>query len=84
MFRIDSYLARFKNLTPPEDVVVDICIPAIFDVCGITLKRHEITVQRNIVSITTNPVVKHEILIKKAEILRRIQEKAMGKVREIR
>ncbi len=57
----------------------------VLDVCNITLKQHEISVHGSSVFVTTNPVIKNEIMLKKALILRNLSQKTLGiKIAEIR
>ena len=73
---IASYLDKFTTLKPPESFVRDLVIESVYAVCGITLKKYEISSKDRIVYITTNPIVKNEIIQKRGMIIKKITEKA--------
>lgn len=78
MKRLDDYLSKFKNLRPPVRSVKKVCIEAIQEECDITLRSHELSVNGGVVFITTNPIIKSEIMIKKGILLQRIKRKTLG------
>lgn len=82
---IHRYFERFSKLKPPERFVRERVIEDVYAVCGITLRPFEVSVQGSVVYITTNPVVKSEIMLKKQVILKRIRDHLEGlSITEIR
>jgi len=85
MRRLNSFLDRFKNLTPPEGAVKDAVCYAVKEVTGITLLTEEVTVTKERVHLRIDSVRRSEIMLSRAAILRKVSEFLPGKrvVREI-
>lgn len=82
---IVSYLDRFTILKPPERFMREVVTSSVSAVCGIALQKHEITARDGVVYITTNPIIKNEIIQKRAQVVKKINEKARSQVvKEIR
>lgn len=77
---IRSYFDKFTILRPPQSFVRSIFIDACYAVCGITLKPHEVNVRDTVVYVTTNPIIKSELLEKRQEILSRVCDRARARV----
>lgn len=85
MKELSNYLGKFKRLKPPKRTVQNAFIEAVKEECGISLKQHEIGVHGTSIFLTTNPVIKNEVILKKASLLRKLSEKTLGtKITEIR
>lgn len=77
---IRSYFDKFTTLRPPQRFIGGIFIEACYAICGITIKEHEVSVRDTVIYLTTNPIVKSEILDKRREILLRVCERARSRV----
>ncbi len=77
---IRSYFDKFTTLRPPQRFIGGMVIDACYAICGITLKEHEVVVRDSVVYITTNPMIKNEILERRSEILSRVCERARTRV----
>jgi len=87
MKNIQQYLqGKLKSFSPTERVIRDMFIESVESVCEVQLRPYEVKVARQTIFITTNPIVKSEVMINKGEILRRCKEKLLGKetIRDIR
>lgn len=81
-----QYLQKFQTIQAPDRTVRNTFIKVVERTCGITLKNYEVSVQRTTIFVTTNPVVKSEIILRRAAILRECRMELLGKdaIREIR
>lgn len=77
---IKNYLDKFTILKPPQSFVTEVFITACYAVCGITIKPYEVQVKETILYLTTNPIIKSEILNKRQEIIARVCERARARV----
>lgn len=86
MFKdLGSFLARFSNLTPPDQFIKEELLRVIFAETGITLSKNAVDMQGNTAFIQAkSPAIKNEILLYKGSILKKM-ENARGRViRDIR
>lgn len=87
MFNISDYLAKFKNITPPDKFVKDELVVVVKDVVGIDIEKSDIDVRNGTIFLSIDPIVKNEIFLKKAEVLESLREKLKSykkTVKEIR
>ena len=73
MLPIADLLSRFKNLTNTEGVKKKLIAEEIQNVIGLIIDKKNISFSKNTVFFTVNPLFKTEILLKKDEVLKRIQ-----------
>lgn len=76
--KIDSYLERLRNITPPDEAVRSSAQKIIAEVAGLKLSKESISLRRGVLYIQAGPVVKSEIFLKKQKIIRRFSE-SLGK-----
>ncbi|MCH7529672.1 hypothetical protein IIB50_00950 [Patescibacteria group bacterium] len=87
MFNIATYLTKFKNIIPPNAFIKEECSKVVNDELGVELSGDEINVQRGVVYIKANQIIKSEILLNKNKILERLNlelEKYNRVVQDIR
>lgn len=84
MKNVSSYLIKFKNIKPPKRAILNKFNEIVYEVCGIKLKNYEVGIQHHIIFVTTNPIVKSEIILNKGRILREMSEGGFNMVKEIR
>lgn len=73
MLTIHTFLDKFKNLTNTEKVKKEL----IAEICkknNIPVLINQITLSKRIIYITTSPIIKTEILLKKREVLEEIKK----------
>ena len=75
MFNISDYLSKFKNITPPDKFVKDELVVVVKDVVGVDIEKEDIDVRNGTVFISTDPLIKNEIFLKKSEVLESLREK---------
>jgi hypothetical protein len=82
---ITEFLKRFSTLTAPEGVIKDVIQKVVREVLGVSLSKEEIVVMKERVHLRIDSVRRSEIMLGKAEILRKVAEELPGKrvVREI-
>lgn len=85
MRRISEYLARFTTLTAPEGVVKEAVVRAVSSTVGIQLKPADLVVSRSRVSLKVDSILRSEIMLHKAAVLRAVAELLPGTrvIREI-
>ncbi len=87
MFKdVSAFLARFANLTPPDQFIKDALLRAVTETVGITLSKNAIELRGTTAFISAYPPsVKSEILLHKSQILAAL-EGVSGKrqIRDIR
>jgi len=67
---VSSFLKRFNSLKPPERFVQEHVCEAVKTVCGIRLRKRDMSVRGKMVYITTSPAAKSEIILHKQAILK--------------
>lgn len=82
MKNVSDYLLKFKNIKPPKRSVLNKFTEVVYEVCGVKLKNYEMSLQNNIIFVTTNPIIKSEIILNKGRIIREME--GFGFVKEIR
>jgi len=84
MFKdISSFLSRFERLTPPERSIKKAFQDIAKEVLGVTVHEKEMSIRGGVLYINTNSVLKSEIVINKARILRDLSEKLSNSKRLI-
>lgn len=84
MFNISQFLEKFKNITPPDKFVKEIFISVVKDTSGIALEAGDLDVRNGVIFISTNPIVKNEIFLKKREILQNLSKELKQYKKDIR
>ena len=78
MFNIQTFLERFKKITPPDAELRTHLSRAIKEVVGVDVAEVNIQIKNNIANLKIKPLYKSEIFIKKEKILA-MMEKEIGK-----
>lgn len=73
MLPIGNLLSRFKNLTNSDKVKKQLIVE-ILEKNRIPVKVSQIGIQKNIIFIKAQPIIKTEIILKKEEILNEIKK----------
>ena len=84
---VNDFLARFKNITPPDDAVRRAVAKAVSDVAGVKIKREDVTIQRGVAFIKCSSVAKSVIRSSRSAILSEIAREipsARDSVRDLR
>lgn len=85
VFNINLFLEKFKNLTPPDDFLRVQIVEAAREVAGVAIRKEDVRIQNRIVFITTTPIAKNELYIKKTALLERLKTLApKGEIVDIR
>jgi len=74
MFNIDSFLEKFKNLTPPHKEVRRVVILVVKKNTNIQLEEEQILSHGNTVYLKIKPIYKTEIFLNKKKILEEIKD----------
>jgi hypothetical protein len=75
MFNISDYLSKFKNITPPDKFVKDELVSVVKDVVGVDIEKGDIDVRNGTVFISTDPIIKNEIFLRKKQVMENLKEK---------
>jgi len=77
---------KLKKFSPSDSIIRDTFVEVVEGECDIRLKNFEVKVSRDVIFVTTNPVIKSEIMIRRAAILRACSERLLGKesIRDVR
>jgi len=75
MFNINSFLERFKKITPPEYDVRKNISDIVKNKINIEVPINHIVFRNNIIYIKTKPIYKNEIFLKKELILNDFKNK---------
>ena len=62
MDSVVSFLAKYKNLTPPEESAKKIILETIKDECGINLKTKDVSMKQGGVFLSCHPAVRSELI----------------------
>ena len=71
-FNINSFLEKFKNITPPDDFLKKTFISVVKDETGIEVARGDIKIAHGVIYLSASPAIKSELYIKKPLLLKRI------------
>jgi len=74
MFNIDSFLEKFKNLTPPHKEVRRVVVLVVKKNTNIQLEEEQILSHGNTVYLKIKPIYKTEIFLNKKKILEEIKD----------
>jgi hypothetical protein len=74
MKQAGSFLARFNNLTPPDDAVRRAVADAIKNIAGVPVTRSQVKVTRGIAYVTCSSVAKNTIRRFKVEIFAEVSK----------
>jgi hypothetical protein len=72
---VQKFLARYKNLTPPEASKQKCLIDVIREECGISLEERHVMIRGNGAHLACHPTVRGEIRLHTARILAALHEK---------
>jgi hypothetical protein len=84
MFNIASYLKKFENLGLGERLLKEAIRTSLKEVLGFDLETKNIILKNGEVTFKVSPAIKNAIFIKKAAILRRMEENGVENVNDIR
>lgn len=62
---ITEYLKRFKNIKPSDSLIKENFIKTVEEILKIKIKKSEINIQKDKIFLTTHPIIKNEIYLKK-------------------
>jgi len=74
MFNIDSFLNKFKNLTPPDGEIREKVSEIIKNEINIEIDKKYISIKNGSIYIKTKPIIKNEIFIKKKKLLEELRK----------
>jgi hypothetical protein len=72
MEKVDLFLEKFKDISPPDESVKKEAVSIIHDVTGIELDTKQITVSRNQLRLEISPTLKSRIYMNKESIIERL------------
>lgn len=84
MDELVKYLARYKNLQPPQASKVKLVIQAVQDECGVTLIEKNVSIRRGGVVLSCHPTVRSELLQCAPQIITTLHKKYNLRVSFIR
>lgn len=87
MKKIGDFLARFKNLTPPDGELKQVIADAASFVADVPVSKKDVTLAHGVAFIKTSSIAKSSLRIKRQEVLEYIFSRipsAREKVRDIR
>lgn len=74
MKNILYFLGRFKNIKPPHKFIKEEFISLILEDMKIDLKQNDMNINNNKIQITSNPIIKTEVILNKENILKKLNE----------
>lgn len=83
MFDIGKYLEKFKILGNSRFFLRDTVKDSIKEICGIDIDPKDIFIKEGLARISTKPIIKNEIFLKKQKILESINTKSEQKILDI-
>lgn len=84
MFNIAQYLDKFKNFGFAERILKESILTSVKEVMSLDLDKKVIILKNGEVTFKVSPAMKNAIFIKKAAILKRMQENGVENVGDIR
>jgi hypothetical protein len=84
MFNISDYLAKFKNITPPDKFVKDELVSVVKDVVGVEIEKGDIDVRNGTIFLSVDPLIKNEIFLRKGEVMESLKEKLRAYKKTVR
>jgi hypothetical protein len=74
---LSDYLAKYKNLAPPEASAKRLLIDTVRSECGIALKDSEVSIRNNVAFITCHPAVRSELRLCSGRVLTVLQKQGV-------
>jgi hypothetical protein len=84
MFNISLFLERFKNLGQGEKILKEIISSSVKEVVGFDLDTKSINLKNGEVIFKVSPALKNAIYIKKELILKKIKDKNIENINNLR
>lgn len=84
---VSDFLARFQNLTPPDDAVRRAVASAVFFVAKVPIKKEDVSISNSVAFIRCSSIAKSAIQVARGAILDELFQgmpKARNAVRDIR
>lgn len=75
MFNINIYLNKFKDIIPPDKFIKDEFVSTVKSVVGVVIKKDDINIINGNVFVSTDPIVKNEIFLKKRNVISELKER---------
>ena len=84
MFNISQYLEKFKNVGLGERRGKEVIVSSIKEILNLDLDGKNISVKNGEIIFKVSPAIKNAIFIKKEAILKRLKEKSVEYIEDIR
>jgi hypothetical protein len=84
MFNIAEYLTKFKNIGQNEKLQKEVISSVIKEVVGLNIETKNIVVKKGEIIFNISPAMKNAIYIKKEGILKKIKEKNIENINNLR
>jgi Cu/Ag efflux protein CusF len=84
MFNISLFLERFKNLGQGEKILKEVISSSVKEVVGFDLDTKSINLKNGEVIFKVSPALKNAIYIKKELILKKIKDKNIENINNLR
>jgi len=62
MRELQNFLARYKNLTPPEGSKKKVLIETLYRECGVSFKEKDLTFRGGGVTLSCHPITRSEVI----------------------
>jgi len=84
MKSITKLLKQYAKLTSPHESIRMATQKALKDLCGVDAPLHAITYRRGALKLDVSPAVRSSVLVKKEQLLEKLQKQFGGRVVDIR
>jgi hypothetical protein len=84
---VNDFLARFQNLTPPDDSLKRAIANAVYSVARVPVKKKDVSISNSTAFVECSSIAKSALHLKRGAILEEVFQQipnARGKLRDIR
>lgn len=71
---IGDFLKKYLDFTPPEKIIAKATISALKEILDIEITSEQLLIKNGVVFVSTDTVIKSEIVFQKKKVLMKIQE----------
>lgn len=75
---LQLFFSKYQNLKAPNESIRKGFIEAVFDVVGVSINLDDVSFNKGLIYLKSNPYIKNEVLMNKEDILSVLEEKVGG------
>lgn len=77
MFELGNYLAKYRNLEPPQASVTRLLVEIVRDECGVTLEEGMVSIRNSTAFLSCHPALRSELRLCAPRVLAELQRRGV-------